>query len=284
MRSFSGEYFRERIWAVVVTFGRDDLLKELIHNFSEQTLRPSKVLIIDNGNSKLSFEDKGDFVILKRLPRNLGSAGGYYFGISLASRFADFVFTSDDDTLYEKDSIEKLYDAFFELSESFNVGAVRCAWENFEGERFYEVFSSVWTGVLISSRVFNVVGFPKREFFLYADDDEFFRRMTKSGFKFFMVKDAKYKRRPQEHKIKRKLFGRYISFYEDDFRNYYSLRNEVFLAFHIDHSRIPKVVRRTTLMLFYLSDKRSVILEALFHGLFGILGENKKYSPASEKS
>lgn len=284
MKNFSGEYFRESIWAVVVTFGRDDLLKELIQNFSEQTLRPNKVLIIDNGNSKLSFGDKFDFVILKRLPRNLGSAGGYYFGISLAERFADFVFTSDNDTLYEKDAIEKLYNAFFELSKNFNVGAVRCAWENFEGERFCEVFSSVWTGVLISSRVFNVVGFPKRDFFLYADDDEFFTRMTKSGFKFFMVRDAKYKRRPQEHKIKRRFFGRYISFYEDDFRNYYSLRNEVFLAFYSDPRRIPKVIRRAILMLFYLSDKRSVILEAFFHGLFGILGENKKYSPNSEKS
>jgi hypothetical protein len=64
------------------------------------------------------------------------------------------------------------------------------------------------------------------------------------------------------------------------FRLYYSIRNETFIYSRIRRKDFPKVLRRILILSLIIRDKNKVktILEGFFDGIFGILGENKKYS------
>lgn len=271
------------ILAVTVSYNNFEGLKSLCENLLSQSLKPKKIFVVDNASEDDTPKIKElfpEFVIYKRLPKNLGADGGYYYALSFAYKISDFIFTTDDDTLYQKDALHELFFGFLELEKKFCVGAVRCAWEGFEGNEPKEVFSSVWTGVLFRSAVLKVVGFPRKDFFIYGGDDEFFTRMTKKGFKFFLIPSAKYLSRPSGHKAQYSVFGRKISFYPDDFRLYYSIRNETFIYSRIKRKDLLKVLRRILILSLIIRDKNKVktIFEGFFDGIFGILGENKKYS------
>jgi rhamnopyranosyl-N-acetylglucosaminyl-diphospho-decaprenol beta-1,3/1,4-galactofuranosyltransferase len=283
------ENFYSDIVAVSVSYNNFDGLKSLCENLLSQSLKPKKFLVIDNASEDDTPKIKElfpEFVVYKRLPKNLGADGGYYYALSYAYRMSDFLFITDDDTLYQNDALYELFSGFLELEKKFCVGAVRCAWEGFEGDKPKEVFSSVWTGVLLKSSVIKVVGFPRKDFFIYGGDDEFFTRMTKKGFKFFLIPSARYLSRPSVHKISYSIFGKKITFYSDIFRLYYSIRNETFIYSRMRNKDFPKVLRRIIALSLILRDRRKIkaILEGFFHGILGVLGENKNYLTRRVKS
>lgn len=283
------ENYYSDIVAVSVSYNNFDGLKSLCENLLSQSLKPKKFLVVDNASEDDTPKIKElfpEFVVYKRLPKNLGADGGYYYALSYAYRISDFLFITDDDTLYQNDALYELFSSFLELEKKFCVGAVRCAWEGFEGDKPKEVFSSVWTGVLLRSSVIKVVGFPRKDFFIYGGDDEFFTRMTKKGFKFFLIPSARYLSRPSGHKISYSIFGKKITFYSDIFRLYYSIRNETFIYSRMRNKDFPKVLRRIIALSLILRDKRKIkaILEGFLHGILGVLGENKNYLTRRVKS
>jgi rhamnopyranosyl-N-acetylglucosaminyl-diphospho-decaprenol beta-1,3/1,4-galactofuranosyltransferase len=283
------ENYYSDIVAVSVSYNNFDGLKSLCENLLSQSLKPKKFLVVDNASEDDTPKIKElfpEFVVYKRLPKNLGADGGYYYSLSYAYRMSDFLFITDDDTLYQNDALYELFSGFLELEKKFCVGSVRCAWEGFEGDKPKEVFSSVWTGVLLKSSVIKVVGFPRKDFFIYGGDDEFFTRMTKKGFKLFLIPSARYLSRPSGHKISYSIFGKKITFYSDIFRLYYSIRNETFIYSRMRNKDFPKVLRRIIALSLILRDKRKIkaILEGFFHGILGILGENKNYLTRRVKS
>ncbi len=283
------ENYYSDIVAVSVSYNNFDSLKSLCENLLSQSLKPKKFLVVDNASEDDTPKIKElfpEFVVYKRLPKNLGADGGYYYALSYAYRMSDFLFITDDDTLYQNDALYELFSGFLELEKKFCVGAVRCAWEGFEGDKPKEVFSSVWTGVLLKSSVIKVVGFPRKDFFIYGGDDEFFTRMTKKGFKLFLIPSARYLSRPSEHKISYSIFGKKITFYSDIFRLYYSIRNETFIYSRMRNKDFPKVLRRIIALSLILRDKRKIkaILEGFLHGILGVLGENKNYLTRRVKS
>jgi GT2 family glycosyltransferase len=283
------ENYYSDIVAVSVSYNNFDGLKSLCENLISQSLKPKKFLVVDNASEDDTPKIKElfpEFVVYKRLPKNLGADGGYYYALSYAYRMSDFLFITDDDTLYENDALYELFSGFLELEKKFCVGAVRCAWEGFEGDKPKEVFSSVWTGVLLKSSVIKVVGFPRKDFFIYGGDDEFFTRMTKKGFKLFLIPSARYLSRPSGHKISYSIFGKKITFYSDIFRLYYSIRNETFIYSRMRNKDFPKVLRRIIALSLILRDRRKikVILEGFLHGILGVLGENKNYLTRRVKS
>ena len=283
------ENYYSDIVAVSVSYNNFGGLKSLCENLLSQSLKPKKFLVVDNASEDDTPKIKElfpEFVVYKRLPKNLGADGGYYYALSYAYRMSDFLFITDDDTLYQNDALYELFSGFLDLEKKFCVGAVRCAWEGFEGDKPKEVFSSVWTGVLLKSSVIKVVGFPRKDFFIYGGDDEFFTRMTKKGFKLFLIPSARYLSRPSGHKISYSIFGKKITFYSDIFRLYYSIRNETFIYSHMRNKDFPKVLRRIIALSLILRDRRKikVILEGFLHGILGVLGENKNYLTRRAKS
>lgn len=259
------------IFAVIPAVRRSVL--EVIENLLDQRLPPSKVMVVDNslslGKRILElFGRRGVDVITP--PENLGSAGGYALGFSECLKHQDcrYIFTSDDDVLYEKDAILVLYDNLVRLPDA---GAVRCAWEGYSG-RTKQVRTSVWTGVLIKREVVESIGLPEKSLFLYADDVEFFLRMNRKKFKLYIVKGARYLRRYRDNRTRR-------GFYSNPSRLYYALRNEIYVGMRYDRLMVLKALGYFLKNVLFM-DGRSIVssLEGIRDGFLGRLGKNRKYS------
>lgn len=256
------------IFAVIPTVRRT--VFNVIENLFEQSLSPSRVVVVDNSLS-LGDEIKRTFrqVDVITPAENIGSAGGYAAGMSKCLDYPDcrYIFTSDDDVLYERDAIKELYKGIQELK---NAGAVRCSWIGYDGET-KQVRTSVWTGVLISRDVVEVIGLPKKELFLYGDDVEYFLRMNKNNFNLYIVKQARYLKRRRDYRTQK-------GFYSSPSRLYYAFRNEIYIGMNYDKSMILKsfgYFLKNVVFMDLKSIKAS--LEGIKDGLIGKLGKNQKY-------
>lgn len=252
---------------------------DVIINLMEQKLTPEKIYVIDNSRTLRKeliheIERKTGLAISERVTiitpeENVGSAGGYAIGIHkcLENLRCEFVFTSDDDVLYEKDAIFELHRNLIELKDA---GAVRCAWCEYKGDT-REVKSSVWTGVLMKRKAVAETGLPIRELFLYGDDVEYFLRMRKRGFKVYIVKEARYLKRHRSERTSR-------DFYSNPSRLYYAFRNEVYIGLLHDIRITIRSIGYFLKNLPYM-DMRSIIasLEGIRDGFLGKLGKKEKY-------
>ena len=100
------------ILAVTVSYNNFEGLKSLCENLLSQSLKPKRIFVVDNASEDDTPKIKElfpEFVIYKRLPKNLGADGGYYYALSFAYKISNFIFTTDDDTLYQKDALHELF-------------------------------------------------------------------------------------------------------------------------------------------------------------------------------
>lgn len=62
--------------------------------------------------------------------------------------------------------------------------------KNLYGIDSIEVPTTGYGGLLISRAIVKAIGYPREDFYLYADDSEFTFRITKAGYKIFIVKES----------------------------------------------------------------------------------------------
>lgn len=142
-----------------------------------------------------------------RLSQNIGGAGGFYEGLKTA--FDDgyeWFWLMDDDAEAHPDAIKEisLYNgpnndilAFANLRKDmsnstqywhgwFNVcdlgfNVIRRIKNKEINKDFIEIELSSFVGLLISKKAISLVGFPKRDFFVYYDDFEYCLRLKNKG-------------------------------------------------------------------------------------------------------
>ena len=104
------------VTAVIVTYNRRDLLQKALETISEQTLKPNRLIIIDNASNDGTHEmlenygwlNRSDIELL-RLPINMGGAGGFHAGIQAAINYGtDWIWLMDDDGFPEHECLQKL--------------------------------------------------------------------------------------------------------------------------------------------------------------------------------
>ena len=263
------------IYAVVPTMRKS--VSDVISNLLSQDKSPDKIVVVDNGVGL--HIDESEKVKVIQLKENMGSEGGYYAGMkyALAKDDCKFIFTSDDDTEYERNAVGEL---LFWLKNLPQAGACRCAWEGYTGD-VAEVKSSIWSGVLMKKEAVRKTGLPKKEFFIYCGDEEFFTRMRKKGYKIYIIPTARYKKRERGE---RRREGK-KEVYSTPFRVYYAFRNEVALGIERQN---PLRVLRVLLYFFKVfpimpADCRKAGIEGITDGLRRKLGKNAKYIPDGEK-
>lgn len=105
-----------RIFAVVVTYNRKDLLQQCLSAIAAQTRPCEDIIVVDNcssdGTAEMLAESWGDKVQTHVLAPNIGSAGGFSAGFRIAyAQNADFIWVMDDDVIPDSDALEKLLDA-----------------------------------------------------------------------------------------------------------------------------------------------------------------------------
>lgn len=190
------------IAAVVVTYNRLVLLKECLDAISRQTYQVSSIIVVNNASTDGTTEFLQQIVdkqlVVKSFEKNIGGAGGFAEGISIATKMGvDAIWIMDDDTIPQADALHYLVRI---LSNKKNIGFVnsKVVWTDGSihqmnipgyvhhddlGGGIYAVRSASFVSLLVPSKIVREVGLPYREFFIWVDDAEFTSRIVKAGYK-----------------------------------------------------------------------------------------------------
>lgn len=209
------------IAAIVITYNRLEFLKEIISALREQSLKPDKIIVVNNSSSDGTSEwldSQADLHVI--VQDNLGSSGGQYRGIKTAFRLGyEWIWTMDDDVVPDSDCLERLMysddkntirtplrytpqnQPFFNDVIDFNLSnPFKGIWVDVLNERHleYEIIPAkgiTFEGPLMHRSIVEKIGFPEKKFFIYADDTEYFVRAAKANANIVVVRDAILRRK-----------------------------------------------------------------------------------------
>ena len=312
-----------RIAAVVVTYNRRALLKECIDALITQTRPLDEIFVIDNASADgtgemlaAAFAGKITYI---RLSENLGGAGGSHKGISLAYESGyDWIWIMDDDALPAKDCLENLLAAVQEIdggpfclyachldpsgqffSEPITVITQRGAGvrieryqEAVEMGRILEATGTPLLGVLVPSRIVDLVGFPRPDTYIWGDYEYFFR-VRDGGFKVYY--DTKSILYHPKHDFVTLRFSIPLLRAGKPLRvvlqcppgplwkHYYGIRNSVYFSLRSGKLLFPRLLKAVIYVAFYClvtvgrsPDKFRAVrfcLQAIVDGLLGRMGK-----------
>lgn len=190
------------IVAVVVTYNRKNLLIKCIECLRNQKEYKTDILVIDNGSTDGTYElllgsiERGE-ILYRNTGENLGGAGGFNFGIKEAVNLGyDYIWLMDDDTLVSDSALYELLIAKEKLNDNFGFLSSIVYWidgnlcnmnrQRFSIRRKLEVVPSdiepvmmaTFVSFFVKTDTVKQVGLPIKEFFIWADDLEYSRRIS----------------------------------------------------------------------------------------------------------
>lgn len=192
----------KEIAAIVVTYNRINLLKEVINSLHSQTYKEFDIIVVNNGSTDNTLEwlrDQNDIVTITQ--KNLGGAGGFHTGMKYATEQGyEYVWIMDDDVICRPDALEKLYEGYhrkdnigFVCSKVLGVNVVPMntpVVDNRTSENGYpdymdmlefkmiKVRIATFVSVFLSTEIISKVGLPYKEYFIWGDDSEYTKRVT----------------------------------------------------------------------------------------------------------
>ncbi|OUO58215.1 glycosyltransferase [Olsenella sp. An270] len=193
-----------KVAAVVVTYNRKALLLECIECLLDQTVQDQlDIIVVDNASTDgtrealASYENDGSLIYLNTRA-NLGGAGGFSFGMrEAAERGYGWAWVMDDDCMPEPTALEALCAAAESLDGKYGFLSSKVLWKdgsicamNVQRKTVFknvEDFSPELVPVEMASFVSLFVpcqnirrfGLPIKEFFIWTDDWEFTRRLSR---------------------------------------------------------------------------------------------------------
>ena len=201
-----------RIVAVVVTYNRLALLQRLVERLG--TIGElDEVLVVDNASTDGTGEWlAGQPVESRTLATNSGGAGGFHDGLAWAiERQADLVWLMDDDGLPDADCLARLLEhdgldfwgpvvvdeddadrLVFPIRLPGGTRTVRQMGE-VRGAATDELIRDIvipFNGVLVTRKLVQEIGEPRKEFFIWGDDVEYLWRAKQAGARTATVVDA----------------------------------------------------------------------------------------------
>ncbi|WP_239459971.1 glycosyltransferase family 2 protein [Nocardioides daejeonensis] len=207
------------IVAVVVTFNRLDLLRELVATLRVNPLLAS-ILIVDNASTDGTGEwlrdeaQRADGVPLVpvMLPENRGGAGGFHEGVRRAMELdADLVWLMDDDGLPDPECLATLLEhrgldfwgplvvdreapqeLVFPIRLPGGARTVHSVDDARSAARAGRIDDIVipFNGVLVTRELVTRIGLPRSEFFIWGDDHDYRLRAEEAGAQIATVVDA----------------------------------------------------------------------------------------------
>lgn len=199
-----------KVIAVVLTYNRQDLLRQCLSAIYSQTCPCDKVIVVDNASndSTQKMLSELDYPNLKvyLLPYNVGAAGGFNAGFRIAyQEGADFVWMMDDDVIPEPGSLQKLTEAnntldkngierAYLISTAFTEnGYVTNSpsisemknhigykdWPRFAQYGVVAVGRATFVSILVPRNTLEKYGLPISAMFIWGEDTEYTLRITK---------------------------------------------------------------------------------------------------------
>ena len=207
-----------KIAAVIVTYNRLELLKDVLKAFDLQTRHPDYIIVVDNKSSdgtkcfldiwkRESIEGCEKIVIYS--DKNYGGSGGFYIGTNRALETdADWVWVSDDDAVPDTDVFERAYMHIMSLkdADSFSAvctkvitdGEISLSNRSYRKKTFFNIIldhvakesyceykfecdNFSYVGVFLNRKKLEQVGLIHSEYFIWRDDVEHSWRLSKVG-------------------------------------------------------------------------------------------------------
>lgn len=204
-----------KVVAVVVTYNRQELLRECLSSLMNQTTLPYKVVVVDNASTDGSkeylkeLEQKNpDSLKMIFLPQNIGGSGGFYEGMKFARENYDYdyLWLMDDDTIPEPDCLKGLLETASDFKakqeyfgflsstiltsnkkEYMNVPVIDYATESNGYSSWHrnldicavKIATATFVSILFPSEAIKKCGFPVRDYFIWGDDTEYTTRVNK---------------------------------------------------------------------------------------------------------
>lgn len=257
-----------KIAAVVVTYNRKQLLQENIQKLLDQTFSKFDILIIDNHSTdgtadtvkpfisdRLSYVDTGS---------NLGGAGGFQYGVrEAANRGYEFVWLMDDDSMPEPDALRELVTAYRKIGGRIGFLSSKVIWTDGSpckmnlqrrtltrtvtdfSKRYIPAAMATFVSLFVPMYVVRDVGLPIREFFIWTDDFEYTRRISRKYWCYIVTKSVVV------HKTNTNNGANISTDTEDRIDRYkYAYRNEVYLYRREGLRGIFHLLARTPLHIY----------------------------------
>ncbi|HAT53953.1 MAG TPA: glycosyl transferase family 2 [Lactobacillus sp.] len=305
--------------AVVVTYNRKRLLIEALHSLLEQTVKPEKIILINNhstdGTADLLEKESlltNERIDYRKLPDNIGGSGGFYEGLKVARTYdVDWVALSDDDAIYEADYFEKMQRASqkhpkigaFSGNVMLTDGRLQSDQRGSVSNEYWvkkeimpaDAFENVaetsidwfsFCGCVIDMKIIKKIGLPEKDYFIWWDDFEYSLRIRQYS-KLLNINDA--------HIIHKTAIASVdtISRYQRDWRTYYNVRNKVFTMRKHGKSKLvtalylvywyPRLM--TTVFQGKFAGNRNFVLKqynsGFWDGVQGKMGKSLKHLPGS---
>ncbi|MCR4703909.1 MAG: glycosyltransferase [Saccharofermentans sp.] len=188
--------------AIVVTYNRKEMLLECIEHLLLLRNAKCDVLVIDNastdgtGDALISYIDSNK-IIYCNTGTNTGGAGGFHFGMTEAlKRGYKFLWLMDDDAVPEPDSLSAFLDADRELEGKYGFLSGIAKWTdgslckmNLQKTGLKKtitdhtsatvpVIMATFVSFFVKAETVKQIGLPIKEFFIWADDIEYSRRLS----------------------------------------------------------------------------------------------------------
>ena len=206
-----------KVIAVIVTYNRLQLLKKCVKAVMDQSRKPDEIIVINNGSTDDTLQWLAGQPLIVHTQENNGGAGGFSAGVSLAYSYgADWIWLMDDDTIVQKDSLQKLLNGLEKLdNHQDEVGFLSSLvhWTDgnlhelnktylLEDQQKISKFPFInktsmryiqwgtFVSMLLSAKAVTKVGLPIKDFFIWCDDAEYSKRIIGSGMPGFLVEDS----------------------------------------------------------------------------------------------
>lgn len=205
------------VTVIIVNWNGGELLKQCVAHLDRQTLRPSRIIVVDNCSSDGSVDDLPimDEINVKKLPYNTGFSKANNYALSEVD--TEYVALLNPDAFPERDWLEKLVDAAktypnvaafgstqLMSKESgiidgigdcyhFSGRVYRKGYGHFlrsENDKPRIIFSACGAASLYRTNVLNEVGGFDEEYFCYIEDVDLGFRMSLMGWYSMYIPDA----------------------------------------------------------------------------------------------
>lgn len=260
-----------KIACVIVTYNRKQLLIRCLEAVSRQTLKPAAVFIMDNASTDGTealvkergyYNCKRDGIEYKYIlnSRNEGGAGGFYLGMKTANESADYdaLWVMDDDGEPFEDCLEK--EAAYLKQYAF-ISPLVVTPENNNVLSFYNQSAkelscqypngmipdkaNPFNGILFRRDLLERIGYPKKEMFIWGDENEYQHRALSFGYHPVTITGAIHKHPKDRMVYQKDLIGRNrIVYVDSNLRNYCFYRNQAYI--------LKKYYRRIKVLNFVL--------------------------------
>lgn len=193
----------KEIAAVVVTYNRKELLIHCIEALLNLKRNLCDIIIIDNnssdGTEKMIKTRYSKMVNYYNTGDNLGGAGGFNYGLRKAvEQGYKYAWLMDDDCIVQKESLEQLLKESEELHNEYGFLCSRVLWKddtlcrmnipkisysrkiNDNIRESFRVIMATFVSFFVRCEVVKEVGLPIKDFFIWADDLEYSRRISRN--------------------------------------------------------------------------------------------------------